>query len=587
MSGFNPFSAIADIVGGIADFVVSNALPIIETVALTTFLGPEGIALGETLGISDAAVTAISRVAVTALNGGSIGSIVAAGLTPMLPDIGKALNVNLDAGSFISKPIADALGNTDLAKIVASAAGSAVTGGAIAAVTGGDVLQAAAMAGLSPIVAKGVASTWAAIKDNLPAIEAKQQQLDEIKPTLQNNTQILDGLNRFQNTINNNYDSIQNDAEYQKLIKDYKANMDGYNAAKDAGNISLANSYASAINNDIAPKLQNNYTYNTLVPTYQSQVDSFNSLISQNKDVVDQAMQANTLQNQIDTMSLQVQSDYTNYQMSDALAKGNYTDAAKYFTDLQTYNSDLLKLDPNALTTAPSLSTTQANFLSKYATDPSQYGAQASQVFADYKTTPVDTTSITNNPYDQLPKYPGTDTTTTGTTTTDTTGSTNTGTTTTQQTTPPSSHVSTSTLSPITNTAQNIVSNLIKQGFTNTIIGGITGGNGAGTGTQPKPTVQPPAKHVDVSSLKPFTGSLPTGLPSTTPTTTPTTTQTSGLGTVTNTATTPTQMANSGLQSTTQPQTQLANKPASHVDISTLTPVTNTTQLANLDLNLG
>ena len=47
MSGFNPFSAIADIVGGVADFVVSNALPIIETVALTTFLGPEGIALGE------------------------------------------------------------------------------------------------------------------------------------------------------------------------------------------------------------------------------------------------------------------------------------------------------------------------------------------------------------------------------------------------------------------------------------------------------------------------------------------------------------------------------------------------------------
>ena len=577
MSGFNPFSAIADIVGGVADFVVSNALPIIETAALTTFLGPEGIALGDTLGISDAAVTAISRVAVTALNGGSIGSIVAAGLTPMLPDIGKALNVNLDAGSFISKPIADALGNTDLAKIVASAAGSAVTGGAIAAVTGGDVLQAAAMAGLSPIVAKGIASTWSSIKESLPAIDAKQQQLDEIKPTLQNNTQILDGLNRFQNTINNNYDSIQNDAEYQKLIKDYKANMDGYNAAKDAGNISLANSYASAINNDIAPKLQNNYTYNTLVPTYQSQVDSFNSLISQNKDVVDQAMQANTLQNQIDTMSLQVQSDYTNYQMSDALAKGNYTDAAKYFTDLQTYNSDLLKLDPNALTTAPSLSTTQADFLSKYATDPSQYESQASQMFADFK-----------------PTTTGTTTTDTGSTSTDTTGTgTNTTGTTTQQTTPPPSHVSTSTLTAApTNIVQNVLSNAIKQGIVGGIVGGITGGNtgGTGTGTQPKPTVQPPAKHVDVSTLTPFTGTLPTGLPSTTnttPTTTPSTTQTGGLGTTTNTTQTPTQTANSGLQSVSQPQTQLSNKPASHVDISTLTPVTNTTQLANLGLNLG
>ena len=102
--------------------------------------------------------------------------------------------------------------------------------------------------------------------------------------------------------------------------------------------------------------------------------------------------------------------------------------------------------------------------------------------------------------------------------------------------------------------------------------------------------MQPPAKHVDVSTLTPFTGTLPTGLPSTTnttPTTTPSTTQTGGLGTTTNTTQTPTQTANSGLQSVSQPQTQLSNKPASHVDISTLTPVTNTTQLANLGLNLG
>lgn len=647
---------VVDVVGSVAEFVIDNALPIIETVALTYALGPAGLGLQSTFGISDLAVRAISNVAVTALNGGSMGSIVAAGLTPMLPEIGKSLGVDIaGAQSFINKPIAEALGNSDLAKMVASAAGSAVTGGAIAAVTGGDVLQAAAMAGLSPIVAKGMASTWSAIKEYIPALDTKQQQLNDLQTNINSNKQTLEGLNRFQNTINENGTLINSDPEFQKLNTALKTNLDGYNTAKDAGDIRTANSYASTINNDLLPKLQNNYTYNTLVPTYNSQVNSFNGLLSQNQGLLNQVMQANTLQNELNTMGLQIQSDYTNYQMTDALANGNYTDAAKYYADLQTYNSDLLKLNSNAVTTAPSLSTEQADFLNKYATDPSQYGSQASQVFADFKsttpitntttgtatettgeiggsnlsgtgsatgtqtepsgggyvpttptttpttptttpttpTTPTTGTSTSTNPYDNLPKYPGTET---ETPTTDTgltnTGATNTGT--------------TSLTSPVGNLTQNSVGNFVDslgRAFTKQIINGVVtytaasiiNGGTPTPSTPPKPitpitpTIRRPPQHMDVSALTRYTGTLPTGVASTTPRPSitgglPTITTPSN---VTNPTQTPTQTGNSGLQSVSQPQVQASNSPAKHVNISTLTPVTNNTQLANLGLNIG
>ena len=336
------------------------------------------------------------------------------------------------------------------------------------------------------------------------------------------------------------------------------------------------------------------------MPQYENAKSYLDSLVNNNQQIItDYASnfnQLNSLNTQYDLLTNQVQADYSNYQMADALSKGNYTDAAKAYTDLQKYNQNILTSDPSAQVATPSLSTTQADFLSKYATDPSQYGAQASQVFANYTanyTPTTDTTSTgtntstgtSTNPYDNLPKYPGTDTTTgTGTTT---------GT--------------SSSLSPVGNLQQSSPGNFVDtlgRVFTKQIINGVTnyvlssainGTPTTPTPTPPKPTISRPAQHVDISSLKPFTGTLPTGLATTTPqpsttgglptTTTPATT--APLSNVTNPTQTPTQTANSGLQSVSQPQVQAKNSPAKHVDISTLTPVTNNTQLANLGLNIG
>jgi len=576
----NPFSAVFDAIGSVAEFVIDNALPIIETVALNYFAP----GISGALGISELAVKAVGNAALSAMNGGSIASIATAGIMPYINSPGwmkENLGIDFSPSGFISKPIADALGNTDLANIVASAAGASTTGALVGAITGADIGKAALNAGLGSLTSQAIQKTWTSIQQNLPKFDTMHAQASELTQNINDSQSFIDQVRSVQTQLEKNPVF-----EYQNKVDEYNQLKSDYQVAKDANNVSLANSIAAKAN-AAAAYLNDPTTANTIkeidMPAYNNLLAYRDSLINNNQQLItdysNNVNQLNSLNTQYDLLTNQVQADYSNFQMADALSKGNFTDAAKYYTDLQNYNNSALKLDPSAITTAPSLSTTQADFLSKYSTDPSQYEAQAPQVFADYKATTPTTDTTTTGATD-------TGTTTTGTTTTDTTGNE----TTTQQTTPPASKVDVSTLTAApTNIIQNVLTNAIKQGIVSNIVGGITSGGTGTTGGTTTPSVSKPkpAQHVDVSSLQPFTGSLPTGLPSTTPTTTPTTTQTGGLGTVTNTATTPTQTANSGLQSTTQPQAQLANKPASHVDVSTLTPVTNTTQLANLGLNLG
>jgi len=578
---------VVDVIGSVAEFVVDNALPIIETVALTSVLGPGG------LGLSELASTAISRVAVTALNGGSLGSIAAAGITPFIPSIGNSLGVNLDAGSFLKGPISQVITDPTMAKIVSSAVGSGLTGGVVAAVTGGDIAQAAMMAGASSLVSAGLSKTWDTIKSNVPAI--------------------TDLSNQFKNIESSNPEAVSTYKNIGEMQSDLEGMTSKYNSALDKYNNSYNNLmdkekeyYANPnkdmldeINNKDIPALKDLSTSLTdLKSSYDTKLTTFQDYLKTNQADIERFApvinQMNDLQNNYDVLSGQILANNTALNVQDAIQKGDFTKAAELQNQFDQINSSIAKIDQTAMV-GHDLSNQDIALLNQIYNAPddatkNQLISQAklNPTFADLMSKPVNTESVYQNLVPKLPDtgVPSTSTTDTGTTITGTTG------TTTTQTTPPPSHVSTSTLSPIANTAQNIVSNLIKQGFTNSIINNITGG-GTGTtgGTTTTGVSKPkPAQHVDVSSLKPFTGSLPTGLPSTTPTTTPTitpTTQTGGLGTVTNTATTPTQTANSGLQSTTQPQTQLANKPASHVDISTLTPVTNTTQLANLGLNLG
>ena len=621
MCGFvgDVIDSVVDVIGSVAEFVIDNALPIISTVALNYFAP----GLGSFFSISETAVKAIGGAAISALNGGSIASIATAGLMPYIsaPGFFEKLGLpDLSTGSFISAPIADFLGNSTVAKIVGDAVGSAATGGLFAAITGDDIKQAALYAGLTSGVSQSLTAAWNTLKETLPDITTKQQQLDSLKGNIDQNKQTLDGLKRFEATINENADIINNDPQYTKLREAYK----GYNDAKAVGDIGTANSYARTVNSLAEDMQQNNYVYNTLAPTYNSQVDSFNYLLEQNKGLLDDVMQANTLQKQLDGLYANFGATSSNFDLMDALEKGDFDTASKAYKNLNTYNAVYAQVNPNLPTVSPSISANQISLLDQIAsaTDDAtknQLYSQASQAFADFKapttattpTTPTETTPTTpaettptapvettpttpptgtgtttgtsTNPYENLPKLPedgigqptpptpSTGTGSTGTTTTPSTGS-NLG-------------------NYLTNVGSNILGNITQGVIGNEIINEILGNKPPTRPTINKP--RPPAK-VDVGTLRPYTGSLfgestttPTtpigGLPTTPPakvdpsTLTPYTGSLSVLGQTTPPTNTTTQTPSGGLQST---QTQT---PPTKVDVSRLTPVTD----ANLLKSLG
>lgn len=621
----NPFSAVFDAIGSVAEFVVDNALPIIETVALNYFAP----GLSSALGISELATKAIGNAAISAMNGGSIASIATAGIMPFInsPSFMKEnFGINFNPSSFVSKPIADALGNGTIANVVASAAGAATMGGIVGGITGADIGKAALGAGLGSITSQALSKTWTTIQSNLPKLDLAQKtyqsdynQVKDLIPQIQNLQECLAAQNDSATAYNDyvNSENFSNSkTAYESLRQQYDSAVNSFNQAKDANNASLANSFAKTAN-ALADQMNNGEVgksyqaavnqANDLFKTYQADVQkvgiiqndaTFMNQLDAYKPVFDEM--AKTTQ-QYDLLNNQTQADYSNFQMTDAISKGNYADAAKYYQDLQTYNQDTLKIDPNATTTNASLSSSQSDFLKNYssAADPSQFNTQAADLFKDYKVSDPST-------------WTSDSTTATGTSAATTTTPSTTPTT----TTPPPTTTNVSTLTPLAGKIVDAFGNAIKSGvisnLTGQIIGGITG-TPTGPTTTPGVSLNRPAQHVDISTLKPFTGTLPANLQTstntgqttqpagglTTPTnvaatqTTPTVTQptTGGLNAITQpqnvVADTSTQTPAGGLQSTAQPQTTATSSAPKKVDVSTLTPVTDTNMLKNLGLQIG
>ena len=74
--------AVVDVVGSVVEAVVDNALPIIETAALVYFTGPGGLGL---TGTNLMVARAVGNAAISAINGGSMASIISAGVMPFVP----------------------------------------------------------------------------------------------------------------------------------------------------------------------------------------------------------------------------------------------------------------------------------------------------------------------------------------------------------------------------------------------------------------------------------------------------------------------------------------------------------------------
>lgn len=110
------------------DNIIRNPLPVIETVALTWALGPEGLALA-----SETTAAAVASAAVSAANGGKLENIALAAATAY-----AGAQVGAEATTYLPPGASDTL-----KQIVASSSGSAAT----AALRGGS---------LSSVIASGV-----------------------------------------------------------------------------------------------------------------------------------------------------------------------------------------------------------------------------------------------------------------------------------------------------------------------------------------------------------------------------------------------------------------------------------------------
>ena len=569
MSGFNPFRAVAKVVSSVASVavnvvksVIKNPLPVIETIALNAIAPGFGSAIGSTLGVSEATGVTIAKAlgsaAISAANGGSLANIATAGLIPLAnsPAIQQSVFGSTITGpsGIINSAVTDIIKDPTLAKIVSGAIGTAATSGLVSAVTGGDILKTMTSAGISSAVANSIGTMWSNLRSTTPKLttaeneySSKYNQIKDTIPLVDQAKTMENGLNTSATTFN---DSL---TKYNDTKSQYDDLMTKYNDAKNANNIDTANSFADQINNSIAPKLTDlaNQT-NSFYDNYQSKLDEYKSFMNNNADAFNTfnqvVPQLNTLQNQYDVMTNQIQGDYLKYQLTDAIKNQDFVKAADLQKQYNDVTSAIQKLDPTA-TLSPSFGATETDLLQKIESAPNQVTKYA--LMTQAKADPIFKNIIS---------------------------------------------------SPTTSYLQNAVTNLIKQGTAGAITSQIMGG-GSGTPTPrpttPVPSTKPPA-HVDISLLKPVT--KPANIPTTTPTTptggltqtttptttTPTTTTpitqqptTGGLNVATTPTNTATQTPISGLQSTT-PST--ASTAPTKVDVSTLTPVTDPTKLKTLGL---
>jgi hypothetical protein len=609
--------AVVDVVGSVAEFVIDNALPIIETAALVYFTGPGGLAL---TGTDLMVARAVGNAAISAINGGSMASIVSAGIMPFVPGALQSVGITFNPTGFVSQAIKDTLGDSFMSTVVSSAAGSAVNAGVMAAVTGNDILEAAKYAGLTGAVGSGISRAWDVAKANSPTLTGIGQKLSDMLPDVEASKPLYKDINDMQTQLDAETKKYNDMLEkYQPYKSEYETKLSQYNGYKDQNDASSANPIATDLNDNVIPKLQsltdelNNQAdvYKNTKTTFEDYLKTNQANLDKYRPILENYMDTTKQYNALTTQSL---SDYDQARLTSAIAAGDYSKAADIQAEIETFNKSV-EGNPYMTVSQSSLSDpSQIDLLNKIKNAPDQATkdqlisqAKLNVYFQDMESNALANPSAnqkilpsieellaqqkaSTNPYDNLPKYPGTDTTTP--TTTDT-GTTNTGMTS-----------STSPVGNLTQTSSGSFIDTLGRMFTKQIINGVTnyvlssainGTPTTPTPTPPKPTISRPAQHVDISSLKPYTGTLPTGVATTTPkpsttgglptTTTPATI--APLSNVTNPTQTPTQTANSGLQSVSQPQVQASNSPAKHVDISTLTPVTNNTQLANLGLNIG
>jgi tetratricopeptide (TPR) repeat protein len=653
---FNAIKSVAKFGINMVKSVIKNPLPTIATIALG-FYAPQFAqfsGLTKTFGkvAGELIVNGLGRAAITAANGGSLSSVVAAGITPYFnsPSFQNALGsigggalgeAIKGASKFVNTNLSSVFGDT-LGGIFTGALGDSTMAGLVAAVSGDDIVAAMGSELVSSAVSSGIAKSWNTLKTEVPKLLETEAEIKTKYNRALDSQDFIDQVKRQQDVVNNLAEEIgAPSVKYQQLKSEYDAKLAQYDAAVAIEDVDTANRIADELNTNTIPKLEelvanygdfaDTYVASNLMPQYEQAKSYLDSLINNNKSLIDDYVSDVTdlgsLQKSYELGANKIFAENAEFKMTEAIARGNFTEASNFYKELENFNKDILELDPNAITVTPSIDVNAQTLLKDiYSTSDetlkNQLIAQANlnQQFNDIRTNapvitptpptapetpaPVQPTPVTpvvpETPttdnrapgYADLPTLPegGIGQPTPSVPTTPTTPSTGTG-----------SNIIDNVIGGAGNILENainkvptVIENALVGGATNAVVNEILGNEPPTRPTIPtinKP--RPPAK-ADVSTLRPYTGSLfgettPTtpigGLPTTPPskvdpsTLIPYTGSLSVLGQTTTPPTnTTTQTPSGGLQST---QTQT---PPTKVDVSRLTPVTDTNLLKSLGI---
>ena len=656
---FNVVKSVAKFGINMVKSVIKNPLPTIATIALG-FYAPQFAqfsGLTKTFGkvAGELIVNGLGRAAITAANGGSLSSVVAAGITPYFnsPSFQNALGsigggalgeAIKGASKFVNTNLSSVFGDT-LGGIFTGALGDSTMAGLVAAVSGDDIVAAMGSELVSSAVSSGIAKSWNTLKTEVPKLLETEAEIKTKYNRALDSQDFIDQVKRQQDVVNNLAEEISAPSvKYQQLKSEYDAKVAEYDAAVARNDITTANSIADEVNANIFPPLEefvanygdfaDTYVASTLMPQYESAKAYLDSLINNNKSLIDDYISDVTdlgsLQKSYELGANKIFAENAEFKMTEAIARGNFTEASNFYKELENFNKDILELDPNAITVTPSIDVNAQTLLKDiYSTSDetlkNQLIAQANlnQQFNDIRTNapvitptpptvpetpaPVQPTPVTP----VVPETPPTDDRAPGYADLPTLPEGGIG-----QPTPSVPTTPTTPTTPSTGTGSNIIDNIIGGAgnilenavnkvptvIENALVGGATNAvvnEILGNEPPTRPTIptinkpRPPAK-ADVSTLRPYTGSLfgetaPTtpigGLPTTPPskvdpsTLIPYTGSLSVLGQTTTPPTnTTTQTPSGGLQST---QTQT---PPTKVDVSRLTPVTDTNLLKSLGI---
>jgi hypothetical protein len=381
---FNVVKSVAKFGINMVKSVIKNPLPTIATIALG-FYAPQFAqfsGLTKTFGkvAGELIVNGLGRAAITAANGGSLSSVVAAGITPYFnsPSFQNALGsigggalgeAIKGASKFVNTNLSSVFGDT-LGGIFTGALGDSTMAGLVAAVSGDDIVAAMRSELVSSAVSSGIAKSWNTLKTEVPKLLETEAEIKTKYNRALDSQDFIDQVKRQQDVVNNLAEEISAPSvKYQQLKSEYDAKVAEYDAAVARNDITTANSIADEVNANIFPPLEefvanygdfaDTYVASTLMPQYESAKAYLDSLINNNKSLIDDYISDVTdlgsLQKSYELGANKIFAENAEFKMTEAIARGNFTEASNFYKELENFNKDILELDPNAITVTPSI----------------------------------------------------------------------------------------------------------------------------------------------------------------------------------------------------------------------------------------